>query len=270
MHGAEDCAHDLGYGILLCNTGENPELEAGYISSLSNEIVEGFLIAPTDGGALHVAELRENSIPVVCVSRGLKNETVSMVGIDNKKVGYEATKYLIEQGHRTIAMLNGMGAYVYELRLEGYRKALEEALIPFRKDLVYYINSVDINECASWAEKIFTQKPMPDAIFSGSDPKAIGTIHAFKKMGYSIPRDISIISVDDLHFSEFIDPPLTTVRQPFYDMGTVAAKMLIKMIEGKKKENQLTVKFLPTTLMIRGSTKGDSKNAVSFAAGQID
>ena len=94
-------------------------------------------------------------------------------------------------------------------------------------------------------------------------------MQAFKNMGYSIPKDISIVSVDDLYLSEFMDPPLTTVRQPFYDMGVAAAETLIGMIEDEAlKESEPIVKLLATTLMIRGSTEAKLKNPKSDIASE--
>lgn len=258
LRGAESYANSLDYGVLQCNTNEDPALESTYIDNLSNRMVEGFLITPTNEGGKKIAQLQDKGIPVVCVSRCLKDETVNQVGIDHKKAGYDATKYLVDQGHKKIVMLSSNVSYVYKLRESGYRRALAEAGIEYRPEMVFMIDSVDVKECAFEVEKIFRGNPLPDAMFCGSDPKAIGAIHALKKMGYSIPKDTSIISIDDLFPSEFINPPLTTLRQPFHDIGMAAAEMLIDIIENQKnKIKATTVQIHPTTLMIRGSTKGD-------------
>ncbi|MDR1377405.1 MAG: LacI family transcriptional regulator [Synergistaceae bacterium] len=260
--GVENMAHSRGYRVVLCNTNEDVQTEKEYIASLNHGLVDGFIFATALPDSYHIVELHDSGVPVVLVSRIIgEDQKIDGICIDNRRAAYKAVRYLLDQGIREIAMLGGSSRIVsYVHRLEGYRRALNEAGVPYREELVYTVDSIDPEEAAQNIYKIYKNTPIPEGIFAASDPKAVGAIHALKKLGYSIPRDVSIISIDDLYFSTLIEPPLTTMKQPFYEMGNQAAELLMDGIEKQWhiKEGPC-LHFVDVHLKRRMSTRAEEK-----------
>jgi LacI family transcriptional regulator len=179
-------------------------------------------------------------------------QQVDAVIVDNYKAAREAVEYLITMGHRKIAMINGnMDLTLYRERFAGYRKALEDAGIPFVRELVVEDESKDSDGYAAM-NSLLKHEIVPDAVFASSDPKAAGVIRAIKDWGWKVPEDISVIGFDDLDMSALLDPPLTTISQPLYQMGARAAQRLIELIEGTKSDKPV-IDIMETQLMIRGT-----------------
>jgi LacI family transcriptional regulator len=262
--GVENMAHSCGYRVVLCNTNENVRTEKEYIASLNHGLVDGFIFATALPDSDHIVELHDSGMPVVLVSRMIgEDQKIDGICIDNRRAAYEAVRYLLDRGIREIAMLGGSSRIIsYAHRLEGYRRALNEAGVPYREELVYTVESVDPEKAARDIYEIYKNMPVPEGIFAASDPKAIGAIYALKKLGYSIPQDVSIISIDDLYFSALIEPPLTTMKQPFYEMGYQASKILI---DGIEKPQSMHIKegsclhFVDVHLKRRMSTRTEEK-----------
>ena len=140
---------------------------------------------------------------------------------------------------------------LYRQRFAGYQAALAEAGIAFDARLV-------VHEAKAWEDgyravhEIWDGGGRPDAIFATSDPKALGVVKALKERGLRVPEDVAVMGYDNLELSELMDPPLTTMAQPFYEAGTRAAERLFQLIDGKKKRKPIIEK-LETTLLIRQS-----------------
>ena len=146
---------------------------------------------------------------------------------------------------------------LYEQRLAGYRKALEDNDIKFREDYVLW-ESYDTISLYTQIKKMFERIPDIEAIVASSDPKAFIIMRALKDMGKAIPKDVSIVGIDDVEISSLIDPPLTTVSQPLVRLGELAAKKLIAQIQYKERTGQLmepTVDILDMKMIIRGTTE---------------
>ena len=255
--GVEQVMRKNGYITVLCNTGEDPEVEKKYIQSLSNQKIGGFIFATMTKQSSYINELRKQGIPIVLVER-YNNEQIDAIGIDNFKAGYSATNYLIEIGHRKIIFIMGDPQLcLYEQRLAGYRKALEDNDIKFREDYVLW-ESYDTISLYTQIKKMFERIPDIEAIVASSDPKAFIIMRALKDMGKAIPKDVSIVGIDDVEISSLIDPPLTTVSQPLVRLGELAAKKLIAQIQYKERTGQLmepTVDILDMKMIIRGTTE---------------
>ena len=255
--GVEQVMRKNGYITVLCNTGEDPEVEKQYIQSLSSQKIGGFVFATMTKQSSYINELRKQGIPIVLVER-YNDEQIDAIGIDNFKAGYSATNYLIEIGHRKIIFIMGDPQLcLYEQRLAGYRKALEDNDIKFREDYVLW-ESYDTISLYTQIKKMFERIPDIEAIVASSDPKAFIIMRALKDMGKAIPKDVSIVGIDDVEISSLIDPPLTTVSQPLVRLGELAAKKLIAQIQYKERTGQLmepTVDILDMKMIIRGTTE---------------
>lgn len=256
IKGIEDTARRFGYTLILCNTDEDHEREMIYIRNLRRRFIDGFIISTARDNCCQFDDLLRERFPMVFLIRHpgtLGNDTHSVI-LDNVDGGYQAVKYLIEKGHRQIALINGdLDITLYRHRFDGYKKAFLEAGLQWDERLV-------IHGISGWEESYRVMKEfieggiVPDAVFATNDPKAIGVYRAIKDCNLSIPGDISVIGFDNSDISAFLDPPLTTVAQPFYEMGSAACKKLIALIE-KKKRNGPKTELLPAHLVIRQSVR---------------
>lgn len=247
--GAEDCANIYGYNIFLCNTDDNAEKENNYIAVLREKCVDGIIFTSSSIPKYeHIIDLIDSGIPVVMIDRSIEPKLKNVYGVflDNYKGGYLATKYLIELGHRNIACITGP-LYTKSAieRLNGYKKALSDFNIEINNSMIIE-GDFKINSGMVAAEKIIENKDVT-GIFACNDLMAYGVYKTLKKKGYRIPDDISIVGFDDIQLSQILEPQLTTIKQPSYDMGLTATRVLIKLIEGEKVRKKV-VKFEPSLI----------------------
>lgn len=233
--GVEDIARQEGYTVILCNTDEDREIEIDYINKLKNRWVDGFIFATAGKDAQHILELKADGIPVVLLVRNIDYK-VDAVVIDNFKAAYRATQYLLELGHHRIALINGDPELsLYSERFEGYKSALKDSDIKVDESLI--IRGVeDMEEAYTATQELLEKGILPDAILAASDPKAYGAMRALKESGLSIPKDVALMGFDNLEMSRFMDPPLTAVSQPWYEMGVAAMNRLLDLIANRKEE----------------------------------
>ena len=253
--GVEDIARKYGYMVILCNTDENLSVEKNYIQKLHNNWVDGLLVATMMPNSDHIRKLRNNGFPVVLTSRSYDRDIDAFV-IDNVEASYDAVCYLIEQGHRKIAFAMGPDLQIYQERFEGYRKALEDHSIPLEDHLVMHEGD-GINSFYSLTKELIQKHGCPDAIFASNDTRAIIIMRALYDFGLKIPDDVAVVGFDNIDFSALVEPPLTTVSQPFYEIGKSATKRLIKQIESVRTTGKLEppeIHVLQAHLLVRNST----------------
>lgn len=249
LRGIEDEARLHGYSVLVCNTDRDPSRHVQYLRTLRERRADGIIVA---GGQLDreaVNFLRRTEMKVVAIGRHLV--AVPSVRVDNVAAASEATRYLISLGHRRIATITGpAGSLTAADRLEGYRRALAEAGIPF--DPQYVVEGSFRAEGGYEGTKhLFTLSTPPTAILAGNDRMAFGAIRALHEMGFRVPQDVSIVGFDDTLVARYTVPALTTVAIPMYDLGRKAAFLLFARLQGKRTP---MVTVLPTELRIREST----------------
>jgi LacI family transcriptional regulator len=237
---------------------------------LATKLTAGLLAVFPGQSAQHLLELQRHGFPVVLIDdQNPPIEGIPWVGADNRGGAYEATQYLVQQGHRRIAYIQGPMKYkVSHDRYMGYCDALQQAGIELDPALVLEGDFMPTGG-RSCAEQFFMLPAIqrPSAIFAGSDFMAYGAMSAAEKFGLRIPADIALIGFDDNPASAHMRPSLTTVRQPFYDMGRSAIELLFRLIEqsrsnGRKHEHgyQTTSATdaphiqLPTKLVLRETT----------------
>ena len=254
IRGIEDTAKQYGYTVVLCNTDDSEEKELSYINSLRRRFINGFILSTARMGGEHLRKLQEEKFPVVCLIRYLGDETIDAVVLDNFDGAYQAVRYLLQQNKRKIAIINGdTSVLLYQQRFAGYQKALEEAGIPLDPQFIFQ-NVKGWDDSGRVVTGMLASGVRPDAIFATSDPKAIGVLRAVKAFGLCVPDDISVIGFDDSDIAAYLDPPLTTVAQPFYDMGVRACEKLIRLIENKRRSRS-KVEIFPAKLVIRDSVR---------------
>lgn len=252
--GVEDVARQKGYTVILCNTDEDREIELDYIAKLKNRWVDGFIFATAGKDAEHILDLKADGIPVVLLVRNIEYK-VDAVVIDNFKAAYRGTEYLIGLGHRKIAFINGDPQLsLYKERLAGYKNALQKHHISIDDGLIVQ-NVANMEGAYVATHSLLDIGLIPDAIFATSDPKAYGVMGALKDRGIIIPKDIALMGFDDLDMSRFINPSLTAISQPWYDMGMTAMDRLIQLIENKDEKPRVNV--FDAHIVRRESTEGN-------------
>lgn len=250
--GIEDIANMYHYNIILCNADKKKDKEIRVINTLLEKQVDGLLFM---GGAItedHLQAFQTSTVPIVLCATTEESGAIPSVDIDHREAAYDAVQALIRQGHRLIAMISGTlqdptNGYA---RFQGYKRALEEAGIPYQEEYVRVGNYR--YESGMEAVQYFLELPeRPTAIFAATDEMAIGAIHSIQDFGLKIPEDISVISVDNVRMASMVRPQLTTVAQPMYDIGAVSMRLLTKLM--KKEPVEDTKVILPHQLILRQS-----------------
>lgn len=237
--GVEDSADRLGYSVILCNTDNNAEKEKKYLRVLQSKRVDGIIISAVESN--NNIFFSNNVIPpIVLMDRDIETDKpVGKIKIDNVRCIYDATTFLISKGCTNIGFISSDTVNALsEDRLQGYMKALKDNKMPYSKDAVY-LRDYSV-ETGYFGAISLIEKNKIDGICCGNDLIAIGAIKALKEKGINVPEDIKVIGLDDIFICSYFDPPLTTIRQPIYDMGHEAVNLLIDMIE-KKETNLLRV-----------------------------
>jgi DNA-binding LacI/PurR family transcriptional regulator len=194
--------------------------------------------------------LFEQDIPFVLVERNFSDPRVNCIWVDNIAGAYLATKYLIKKGHRKIGHMAGNLYFQVALdRLEGYKKALVEAGIEYSEELVVSGNFVWQSGYESMKD-LLKHHPQCTAVFVASDTMAYGALQAITEAGLNVPDDVGIIGFDDLEFSSLTNPPLTTIRQPRYQMGQKAMGVLTDILRDEA-ENGIKIPLAPELIVRR-------------------
>lgn len=253
--GAEIAAHQRGFNIVLCNTDDNAKKVSEQIHLLLERKVDGLLLVTDQINDDLAKKIERNNCPFVFVHRMPRTTEVGYyVAVNNLRGGKKATEHLINLGHRLIAHIAGpLYANSAVARLEGYRLALKENGLPFTSDLLVESEYYSEETGYKAAVKLLQKKPHITSIFASNDLIAIGVMKAAQKLGLDIPGDISLIGFNDMIFMSELRVPLTTMRVPLFDMGTLGAKLIIDLIKGDNPKEKKII--LETELIIRKSTK---------------
>ena len=251
--GVEDAANKNNFNVILCNTDDKLKKERIYLEILKGKRVDGLILGTAHIRDKSILELEKKKFPYILVSRNIEGLDKNCVIVDDVVGGIMVTEYLIKLGHRRIAHITGPPTVrAANNRLEGYKFALEKHQIEYHEELV---KEGDFRIKGGYqAMKKFLKLPEPPtAIFAANDLLALGAIQAIQKKKYHIPEDFCIIGFDDIRLASFVYPPLTTIRQPMLEMGALAVKMLLKIIE-EGEFNQRKIVLKPK-LIIRESCK---------------
>lgn len=252
INGIETTALRHHYNILLCETDSNPDRENIYFDLVRKKMADGIISMDPAVNVDSLMKLSE-SHPIIQCSEYTVESGIPYVTIDNEEAAYRAVKHLTRLGHEKIALINSDETFLYaRQRKSGYQRALEEHGIPIHDDYICHTQQLSFEYGQQAMRKIISLNDRPTAVFAVSDMLAIGSLKEISNNGLKVPDDIALAGFDNIDFSNMTNPALTTVAQPMYKMGTVAAKMLIDKIHGKEVESIL----LNYELVIRESTSG--------------
>lgn len=257
IKGIEEVMYENGYAAIMCNFAQDEKKERLYLDILKSESIDGLIVAPVHGRDQKVVNLILSGLPVICIDRGLSGIEADVVLVDNKKGAFEAVCHLIKLGHRRIAFISGLPQIpTSKERLAGYIAAFQEHQLPVDEALIKYGNSKHESGMRLTAELLDLPTP-PTALFTGNNLITLGALETIHSRGVKIPHDIAMVGFDDMYWSFSLNPPLTAVRQPGFEMGKRAAEMLFQRI---KEPERATVKVVyDTELKIRSSCGANSK-----------
>lgn len=247
---------------LVMSDSEREQREI-YSSLLRSRHIDGvILVCSRFDDKQYILKLKRASLPCVLIGR-FPLEKVNYVSCDNKQGAYRAVEHLINLGHRRIGFISGSFDLIDGVdRFEGYKMALEKHNLEYDNELVikgYWTREGGYE--ATW--ELLNRTKIPTAIFTANDQMAAGAVKAMRERGLQIPKDIAIVGFSDTQFASYIEPPLTTVREPTCQEGTAAAEMLVKLINSQEvKEPQV---ILPTKLVIRESCGYDVRKIAKVA-----
>lgn len=252
VNGIQNTAISNNYNILLCETDSNPHRENIYFNMVKNKLADGVISMDPTVNMQKLNELAENYSVILC-SEYEVGGTIPYVTIDNELAAYQAVKHLIKVGHHKIALINSDEKYLYaRQRRNGYERALKEFEIPIRDEWIYHTKELEFQNGVQAMRIMFQLEEKPTAVFAVSDTLAIGALKGINGYGLHVPNDVAIVGFDNISFSNMTNPTLTTISQPMYKMGCIAAEMLIHSIQGHKVESVV----LDHELIIRESTMG--------------
>jgi len=227
--GVEDVAHEVGYSVVLCNSDENADKENRYIDVALQERVAGVILSPS-GTAASVAKLANRGTAYVAVDRPLPGQDSDVVLVDTRLAAKQATAHLVAQGYERIGCITGpAGVRTADDRLAGYRDALRSAK---RRSTPKLVRRSEYKAAGAHraALDVMSQPEPPDALLVANSAMAVGVLQALQERGIRPGRDVGLVSFDDAPWAELVDPPLSVVAQPAYEIGAVAARLLLARI----------------------------------------
>ncbi|NRQ30266.1 LacI family DNA-binding transcriptional regulator [Nonomuraea sp. NN258] len=246
VRGIEDVAQQAGYSVVLCNSDENPAKEETYVAAALSEQMAGVIIASAGSGKAAKA-LLESSIPVVAIDRKLPRGEVDTVVVDNEAGAREATEHLLGAGYRRVACITGPeGVSTADLRLRGYASAMPGEPLVVRADFREQGGYDAMSALLSGPDR-------PDAVFVANNLMAVGALRCLAEHDVNVPGEMGLVGFDDIPWADLVRPSLTTVAQPTYELGRMAARLLVDRIASPSGKPSTVV--LPAELHARQSSR---------------
>jgi LacI family transcriptional regulator len=251
----EASAYDQGYTVMLCHTGHDVAKERKYLSVLRTHRVAGIIWSPTGRAEDYPAEQFERfPIPVVFVDRVVSTfQSYDSVLLNNRAAGLQATNYLLDLGHRRIAMITGTD-YLEpgRERREGFAEAFRRRGIPLETNLIRNGAFRDAEAFAA-CRRLLSEDKSISAILAGSDHMFTGVMRSLEYFGLSCPRDISLVTIDDFPLASVFNPRVTSVRQPVREMARLSVELLLRRLASKGPIREAEHHVVEPTFVVRDS-----------------
>lgn len=254
--GIADVTRRSSFAVLLADSQEQRDREAESLRVMAQSRVAGVIVTPTSHSADALRSIQRRGVVVIQVDRTVNGITSDSVVVDNVSGAYAATMHLLGLGHTRIAAITGPNSLTTgRERLRGFEAAIEDSGIPLQPNYVKVSDfRRDTAECL--ARELLHERPRPTAIFAHNNVIAESVLAAIAEHGLRIPEDVAVIGFDDPPWAPLAYPPLTVVRQPAYEMGAMAADLLIRRLTESSDSGEPTHVVLQPTLVVRGSCGG--------------
>jgi DNA-binding LacI/PurR family transcriptional regulator len=249
--GVEDYCQKHGYNVILCNADDKPTKERAYIHMLQMKQVDGIIIASTGANNDVLKQEIDSGFPIVLFDRVFNDLETDAVYSDNRKGAFMAIEHLIQLGHNRIALIVPEGSLISARteRIQGYYEALKAHDMPIDEELVKFLSH---SEADLQLDSLWNNENPPTAILTINDLMTMEVLTYIKKKKIKIPQDVALIGFDDFPTAHLVDPPLTVVAQPTYEIGVRSAELLIQHIENSESQKYVQQIF-PCQLIIRDS-----------------
>ncbi len=259
INGMESIAYNKGYNVVISQSHESYSRELIDLQYLASRSIDGLLISVSSETKdfTHLRELHERGLPIVFFDRIVDEITTHKVVVDNQKGARDAVNHLIEKGYKRIAHIsNSASLSITTSRVEGYHEALLNHKIESDEKLLQHCEHGGLvySEIEEVMKKLLSLKHKPDAIFASSDKITTACLRYFKQHKIKVPTDIALVGFSNSDLTELLDPPLTIVKQPAFEMGEIAMSLLLNLIESKHPVKDFETKTLETQLLVREST----------------
>lgn len=230
VKGCMDSLNSKGYYTLLGSYEDDSKKEVDFIRDFNSMLIDGMVIIPSITEDRDISIFKNINCPVVLIDREIDGLNIDTVISGNSNGAYRATKYLMSLRYKKIAFLGGLKTVKpAKKRFEGWKKALDEKKL-YDEDLVFWGN-FSIESGYSMINQVLDRFSDIDAVFAGNDMVALGAMNAIKDRNLSIPDDISIIGYDDMFFSQYLNPSLSSLDAKLYLVGKTAAELLLERIK---------------------------------------
>lgn len=252
VRGIEDAAYASGYSIVLCNADEDAAKEASYLQFAIAEHVSGIVLAPAQHGGRTLESVLERGIPVVTVDRELENYELDRVVVDNIAGVDQAVAHLVERGYERIGLIGGSPLTTTGIeRSAGFHRGLERC---GRRADPGFVRTGDFREAGGYQQmqSLLAGSTRPDAVFVANNLMTIGALRALREASVPVPDEMGVVGFDDMPWAPLLHPPLTTVAQPIYDLGSETARLLLSRLDGYRGGPRHVV--LSPSLEVRASS----------------
>jgi LacI family transcriptional regulator len=259
INGIESVAYEAGFNVIITQTHESYDLEVKNVGHLTHHSIDGLLISlSTETKDIeHLQKLHRQGLPIVFFDRITDEIDTHKVIADNFKGGYDATRHLLDAGYKHIAHITSPpNISITKERFAGYKKALEEAGIGISEEIIKHCphGGRDVGEIENALTELLSLKNKPDAIFTTSDRITTTTLFLLHKLKIKIPQEIALIGYTNTTLADLLNPSLSSVYQPGFEMGQRATQKLLELILAKRPVHEFETLVLPTQLVTRDST----------------
>ncbi|MDI6807562.1 MAG: LacI family DNA-binding transcriptional regulator [Candidatus Eisenbacteria bacterium] len=255
ISGISDALSRRGYRMLIEIATEDFLKEGEHLKLFRERQIDGMLLLGTLDTDRYIVELSEKGHPLVLVNSSL--DGIPCVLADNLSGSRVMVNYLASLGHRRIAFIGGLESTTVGMdRTLGYKAGLKESGIRIDSRLITYGNYSEESgyDCM---RKLWSAGSKPTAVFAANDMMAIGALKFLRERGIKVPHEMTVVGADDIKLASYVEPPLTTIRQPMYEIGRLATGMLLEGLSGKRGRNRETVR---TELVVRLSSAPPSSD----------
>ncbi|MCY9668638.1 LacI family transcriptional regulator [Paenibacillus alginolyticus] len=251
VRGIEEELSKSNYSILLCNTDSSVEKERKYLEVMIGKRVDGLVVSSAGNSGDYFRSLDKTGVPIVFLNRCPEFMNSDVIMTNNIQGAYSATEHLIRHGYGKIAIITGPSSIsTGKDRLIGYKRALEDYGVALSDTLVKE-GLFTIQSGYDKMKELMEQDSKPDAVFVSNNSMTLGAYKYLKEAGIRIPDQIAVLGYDDPDWADIVDPPITTVRQPAYQLGVHAANLMLVRINEKQVKREIM--YMDTTLIIRRS-----------------
>jgi LacI family transcriptional regulator len=252
--GIEDIATMYRYNIILSNSDQNEQKELELLNTMLGKQVDGIVMMSDKVTPTLSKAIKQSPVPVVLAGSIDNENSTASVNIDYFEAVYEAIQLFTQAGHKEIGFVSGSLDYTVngQYKLEAYKKALFDAEIPYKEELIEANGGTYDEALQAWAN--FEKLPKrPTALFAASDEIALGLIHGAQDAGVNVPTDVEVMSFENSKLARMVRPQLSSVVLPLYDIGAVSMRLLTKLLNKEEVDEKHVI--LPHRIELRQSTK---------------